>query len=88
MTESLPSELIQKNAMEQVPVLEFTDSRTGEVIQLSQSLPIIEFIDEITKGDSTSGLIPGDALLRARVRQVCYYFTYVIVVSFVLVVDK
>lgn len=70
VTEQLGAELSERNAMDQVPVLEFTDSRTGEVITLAQSLPIIEFIDELTAGEAGPALIPSDIILRARVRQI------------------
>jgi glutathione S-transferase len=58
--------------MAQVPLLEVTDSRTGEVIQIAQSLAIIEFLDDITRCHSTHHLVPCDPVLRARVRQVYF----------------
>lgn len=70
MTQKLPEELISKNPMEQIPVLEFTDSRTGEVICLTQSLAIIEFIDELTTANGGVSIFPTDPLVKARIRQV------------------
>lgn len=51
-------------------MLECVDVHTGEAHQLAQSLPIIEFIDEVTEGGLLTRLLPSDPLLRARVRQV------------------
>ncbi len=62
------SELSSKNSMDQIPVLEFTEVATGKIIQLTQSMAIIEFLDEYKPNPP---LLPKhDAILRARVRQV------------------
>jgi fumarylacetoacetase len=38
---------LEKNSMGQVPVFECTDTSTGEVVRMTQSLAIMEFIDHI-----------------------------------------
>ena len=64
----MPEEVQQRNAMEQVPVLEFTETATGNTIVLTQSLAIMEFLEE---WQPQTPLFPrNDLLLRARVRQV------------------
>jgi fumarylacetoacetase len=70
VTEKLPEDYRAKNAMEQVPLLEVTDSRTGEVIQITQSLAIIEFLDDITRHSGVHMLLPADPVLKAKVRQI------------------
>jgi len=55
------------NPMQQVPVLEFFDSFEGKTVQLSQSLAIIEFLDECFPDKLR--LLPRDPLVRARARQ-------------------
>ena len=71
---TLPAEFLKLNPMEQVPLLQFTDSYSGTTEYLTQSLPIIEFIDEVFSGAESTGLsinlLPTDLLLRARVRQI------------------
>lgn len=52
----------------QVPVLEFKVSSSGEKIHLTQSVAIMEFLDELLP--TRCPLLPSDPLLRARVRQV------------------
>jgi maleylpyruvate isomerase len=53
-----------RNPMAQVPTLEITDS-DGKVIAISQSLPILEYLDERFPEPS---LLPRDLYLRARTR--------------------
>lgn len=38
-------DFVAKSPLGQIPLLEFTDTKTGETIQLSQSLAIIDFLD-------------------------------------------
>lgn len=66
-TEKLPLEYTNMNNMEQVPLLQFTVGGTSTVHQLTQSLPIIEFLDEITGGPR---LLPTDPYLKAKVREI------------------
>jgi len=56
-----------KNSMLQVPTLEFEDSTTGRTSTLSQSMAIIEFLEEAFP--SRKQLFPDDPGLRATVRQ-------------------
>jgi maleylpyruvate isomerase len=53
-----------RNPMQQVPVLEF--EQAGALLRLTQSLAIIEYLDEAHPG---SPLLPAGALERARVRE-------------------
>jgi len=67
------SDLIQpeiraKNPMSQVPLLEFTDPLTGEAQSLTQSLAIIEFLEEAYP--ATHRVLPTSVTERARARQV------------------
>ena len=55
------------NDMAQVPVLEFADKSTGATQRLTQSVAIIEFLDELV---SSPPLLPADALAKAQCRQV------------------
>ena len=58
--------------MEQIPILEFTDAHTGETHVLTQSLAIIDFLEELFPARSVyPGAHNGGALLKARVKQVC-----------------
>jgi maleylpyruvate isomerase len=54
----------KKNPLAQVPTLTITDDH-GQVRLLTQSLPIIEFLDEVFPEPR---LLPSDAYLRARCR--------------------
>jgi maleylpyruvate isomerase len=56
------------NPLHQVPVLEFKEASSGEKILLTQSVAIMEFLDELYP--TRCPLLPSDPLLRARVRQV------------------
>jgi len=56
------------NKMQQVPTVECTDSVTGETLRITQSLAIIEFLDEAFP-DSAS-VYPGSAAQRARAREI------------------
>ena len=53
-----------KNGMQQVPTLEITEA-DGTSLKLTQSLPILEYLDERFAG---TPLMPKDPLSRARVR--------------------
>lgn len=55
----------RRNPMEQVPVLEYTTD-DGEVRELTQSIAIMEFIEEVHPEPS---LLPEDTFLRAKARQ-------------------
>jgi fumarylacetoacetase len=68
-TETLGEEFKSQNHLEQVPVLEFTSTSTGEKSKLTQSVAIIEFIEEITAGNGMLPLLPTDPLVKARVRE-------------------
>lgn len=67
-TELIDEELRQKNALEQIPLLEFTDDDTGKTETLTQSLAIIEFLEEAFP--ATQRVLPTCPLRRARARQV------------------
>ena len=66
---TLPVDFLRLNPMGQVPLLQFIDSHDGSVKYLTQSLPIVEFIDEVFPACGPR-LLPTDPLLRARVRQI------------------
>ena len=66
-TAKLPKDFAAVNAMEQIPTLEITDSNDGSVVQLSQSMAILEYLDELAPQAS---ILPGDKLIRARAREV------------------
>ena len=68
ISELIDAELRAKNPLDQVPLLEFTDAQTGETQSLTQSLAIIEFLEEAFP--NTRNVLPADALERARARQV------------------
>lgn len=57
------------NAMSQVPVLSCMDSATGKIIHLTQSLSIIDFLEEALD-DIGSTLMPVDIRERAFVREI------------------
>jgi glutathione S-transferase len=65
-TESLPLEFRELNPLSQVPVLEFTNA-AGEVIRLTQSMAILDFLEEIAPNPS---IYPADPLAKARAKQV------------------
>eukprot|EP01032_Pedospumella_encystans_P013890 gene13890-15973_t len=67
-SELIDAELRAKNPLDQVPLLEFTDAQTGETQSLTQSLAIIEFLEEAFP--NTRNVLPTDALERARARQI------------------
>ena len=67
-TERLPEEVRAKNPMEQIPLLEFTDPCSGSTQSLTQSLAIIEFLEDAYP--SAHKVLPTCALKRARARQV------------------
>src|SRR5579863_8672381 len=53
-----------KNPMQQVPTLEITED-DGRVLAITQSLPILEYLDERFRA---SPILPTDPYLRARTR--------------------
>lgn len=55
--------------MEQVPMLEIVDE-DGNVTRLTQSLAIIEYLEDAFPG--RNDILPKNALQRARARQVSY----------------
>lgn len=57
------------NTMSQVPVLECTDSLTGNRLRITQSLAIIDFLEEAFPKVGSS-LLPGGTVERALVREV------------------
>ncbi len=63
--EQRSSEFFAKNALGQVPVLELT-THTGEVFRLTQSMAILEYLEETRPEPS---LLPKTPQLRARARQ-------------------
>jgi glutathione S-transferase len=50
------------NPMQQVPTLELRDLATGDLIHLTQSLPIIEFLDEVFPHVSRRSHLPAKGL--------------------------
>lgn len=76
-TEHIAEEVRAKNPLEQIPLLEFTDEHTGSTQSLTQSLAIIEFLEEAYP--ETHRVMPTCALRRARARQVsslpCEFFS-------------
>lgn len=66
---SLPEQFVQLNDMEQVPILEFK-SPDGNVVKLTQSLAIIEFLDEAYPSPTFENLLPTSILLRAKVKEI------------------
>jgi hypothetical protein len=67
-TERMPAEYAEKNPMEQIPLLEFTDPADGSSKSLTQSLAIIEYLEEAFP--ETARVLPSCPLKRARARQV------------------
>jgi hypothetical protein len=67
-TERIAEELRSKNAMEQIPLLEFSDPHTGERLSLTQSLAIIEYLEDAFP--ASYRVMPTCPLRRARARQV------------------
>lgn len=57
----------EKNPMRQVPLLEVEDEKTGRVIGLTQSVAILEYLEERFPEPH---LLPPDPAARARVRQI------------------
>lgn len=55
----------EKNPMHQVPVLKLVDA-SGEDVFLGQSLALMEYLEEV---HPTPTMLPGDAINRARIRQ-------------------
>lgn len=62
---SLP--YLEKNPMAQVPVLEYTDAVTGKTVYLSQSIAIVEFLEEAFP--KRPALLPVDPEDRAVARE-------------------
>ena len=56
------------NPMKQVPVLEYQDVSSGSTVRLSQSMAIIEFLEDAFL-DTGSSLLPSDAGSRALARE-------------------
>lgn len=68
-TETLPESFTTEiNTMEQVPVLEFTSN--GKIVRITQSLAIIEFLDEAYPSSNHENLLPTNILLKARVKEI------------------
>ena len=59
----------EMNPMKQVPVLECTDSATGNKICITQSVAIIEFLEEVFP-DRAASLLPRDIEARAAAREI------------------
>lgn len=70
-TASLPEAYQAVNPMAQVPTLVLRDATSGENLTLTQSLAIIEFLDEAYP--ARSPLLPADPVARARAREVISY---------------
>ena len=70
----IPSDVAELNPMEQIPILEFVDAQTNETHVLTQSLAIIDFLEDVYPAHSVyPSTHNGGALLKARVKQVCIY---------------
>jgi fumarylacetoacetase len=65
--EQKAEEYLAKNPLGQVPLLEVTDRRTGQQLYLSQSIAIIEFLDEAFP--ARRSLLPKDPQERAIARE-------------------
>ena len=70
-TQTLEASFHEKNSLDQLPVLEYTDPLTGEAQSLTQSLAIIEFLEEAYP--ATHRVLPTSVTERARARQVRIY---------------
>ncbi len=70
-TERLPENYIEKNNMEQVPTLEIIENDdNNNIIRLTQSLAIIEYLDENYPNKSgVSSIIGKDSLTRFKSRE-------------------
>jgi fumarylacetoacetase len=58
---------LEKNPLGQVPTLEFTDAETNQTIRMSQSIAIVEFLEEVFP--DRQSVLPRDPLQRALARQ-------------------
>lgn len=68
-TQTLSSEFKKSsNPLEQVPVLEITNTLDGSIDRLTQSVAIIEYLEEALPG--TVKLFPVNLVQRARARQI------------------
>lgn len=56
-----------KNPMRQVPLLEFSDPKSGRLVRLTQSVAILEYLEEHFGG---TPLLPPDPVARAKARQI------------------
>ena len=65
----LASDYATLNPMEQVPCLEFHNALTQSSEHLTQSMAIMEFLDEAFPEGAK--LLPRDPVQRARAREVC-----------------
>jgi fumarylacetoacetase len=63
----LEGEHQERNPLKQVPVLECTDSLTGETIRLSQSMAIIDFLETVFPNGNTVYSL--DAVTKARSKE-------------------
>jgi len=70
ITETLSEEFKELNTMEQVPLLQFT-TPNGNIVRLTQSLAIIEFLDEAFPSTIYDNkFLPSNILLKARVKEI------------------
>jgi len=83
-TQTLEASFHEKNSLDQLPVLEYTDPLTGEAQSLTQSLAIIEFLEEAYP--ATHRVLPTSVTERARARQVRWLPCLVSLALLVLVV--
>jgi maleylacetoacetate isomerase len=67
-SETLGEDYRQVNPLEQVPTLVITDDESGDVTKLTQSIAILEYLDEVYP-DKGERIYPKDPLQRARVRE-------------------
>ena len=72
-TAHLPEEYREVNGLEQVPTLEVVDVASGHTEKLTQSLAILEYLDETFP--DVNPLFPKDRILRARAREVYIYIS-------------